>query len=65
MFYSLSNVNKLSTYSLMKNGGKVVSPDDLLMQLFIDKIKEDNKDFLELAYHTGFQKEDLEELLDE
>jgi len=26
MFYSLSNVNKISTYELMKNGGRVLSP---------------------------------------
>lgn len=65
MFYSLDNVNKVSTYELMKSGGKIISPDHVLMQLFIDKIREDNKTFMELVYHTGFQKEEMEELVDE
>lgn len=65
MFYSLSNVNKASTYELMKSGGAIISPGHMLVQLFVDKIKEDNKVFLELAYHTGFKKDKLEALRDE
>ena len=65
LFYSLSNVSKISTYELMKSGGKIISPDGVLLQLFIDKIKEDNKTFMELIYHTGFQKDEMEELADE
>ena len=60
-YYALLMSDKEIIWILLNYSGRVVAPIDVLMELFIEKLLNDDEDFFELLYHMEF-KDNLEDI---